>query len=88
MIRELFDRFVTKHGVEPNFVDVTVVWNDTKIKHFFTIALFEFNEDKHEEIDDSVFFYCSDGIEGLERLERDGNEDFHIISDDYTYFYI
>lgn len=87
MIRELFDKFVTLNGVEPDFVDVTVVWNDTKEEDYYTIALFAYDEE-NEKFDDSIFFYCSDGIAGLEKLEKDGNGEFHIVADESTYFYI
>lgn len=85
-IKELYDNYVEKYGKNPDFVDVTIVWKDTKEEHFYTIALFEYNEHITDEMDEDIFYYCN-GIKELEELEKEGNQDFYIVADDSTDFY-
>lgn len=91
-IRELYDNYVEKNGEKPLFVDVTIVWKDSEDENFYTIALFEYEEDSDDEDssfdeDEKIFYYCSGGIEELEKLEKVGNLDFSIVADERTMFY-
>lgn len=90
-IRELYDNYVSKNGEQPLFVDVAIVWKDSEDEDFYTIALFEYEDDSDSEDsfddDEQIFFYCSGGIDELEKLEKVGNSDFSVVADERTLFY-
>lgn len=74
-ISDLYLKFYTGQGREPDYADCIIRWIDTLETVEMTIAL---SMDSNTEKDDEIFFYC-DSLEDLKSLADKGMEDFTII---------
>lgn len=86
-MREMYDKFVERHGEKPRFATVRVKDGGESTER---IKLRDFDPaDTENDIDDDSVFFYADGIDGLCNLTMENNEDF-IITDIlfYSFSYI
>lgn len=78
-IIDAWDRYVREHGEEPRFAECMIQWLDDQSVNIMTFALFEYNIDCDEDIENHVFYYARSKEDFLKLFEQNIEEDFIIV---------